>query len=554
MVIKIPNFSQTKGLIIAFVLVFLFKTEYLCGQESIYFYYYRVYFRDKGDNDPSGFSSGELLSERAIKRREKAGIPVPDLMDIPVFRGYIDQVSELGFTFHCASKWMNSALFKTQTPANTNLLLAFPFVLDVKIVKSPTAKKSQFIDKLDFPSVQADSPYDRPITMVNGYPLHSSGFTGKGILIALLDGGFLYTDNASSLVNLRNRNGIKGAYDFVRKNKFVYNYSNHGTAVLSVLAGKIPEVIEGTSQGADYLLLRTEDTGSEFPVEEDFWVAGAEFADSSGADIISSSLGYANFDDHSLDYKYSDMNGNTAFITKAADIAASKGILVVNSAGNERSKKWIRIIAPSDGYAVVAVGAVDANNLISDFSSSGPSADGRVKPDNAAMGVSIPVQNDPNTITRSSGTSFSCPVLSGMSACLMQAVPKALNSDIIKVLHSSADRFEKPDSLYGYGIPDMADALTKLQDFFVKVPEEETFVSPNPTTGDIEINFRSAPEMLIIEIYSASGKVVFNKKYPEYAGRTLRISELQYREQGIYFVRLITGNGTFVNKVIKINN
>jgi serine protease AprX len=449
---------------------------------------------------------------------------------------------------------MNTALFKTQSPADINLINNLPFVSEVKIVKTP-GKKSYFNDKLYFQIEPSDLvPYDRPVTMVNGYPLHNSGYIGKGILIAVLDGGFSDADQISSLINLRNRKGIKATYDFVENNEFVYSSSSHGTAVLSVLTGKIKGQIEGTAQGADYMLLKTEDVQSEFPCEEDFWAAGAEFADSSGADIISSSLGYYNFDDPSLNYKVSDLDGKTAFVTRVADIAASKGILVVNSAGNERTANWRRIIFPSDGYSVIAVGAVDGNNLISTFSSAGPSADGRIKPDNTTMGVSVPVQTSATSIGRSNGTSFSCPVLSGMAACLMQAVPLALNTDIIEALHSAADRYNTPDSLYGYGIPDMVIALAKLQDQYVKVPDEEIIAGPNPTMGDIELIFREPPGALTIEIISLTGKVLFRKDYPEYAGRTLRITELQNKVQGIYFLRLIRGTGTTIKKIVKLRS
>ena len=537
---------------IALTLLLLSAAEFVFAQNASYMYFYRVYFRDKGDNTIEKFSPADLLSSRALDRRQKAGIPVPDFRDLPVCQGYLDRISASGFKLHCTSKWMNTALFKTQTPADLNLLRNLPFVSDVRIVKT-TGKKSLYNDKLSFSVDQAYlPPFDRPVNMVNGYPLHNSGFNGKGILIAVLDGGFFDADQASSLINLRNRNGIKATYDFVEKNRFVYSYSTHGTAVLSVLAGKIEGSIEGTAQGSDYILLKTEDVQSEFPCEEDFWTAGAEYADSSGADIITSSLGYYNFDDPELNYKYSDLDGNSAFVTRAADIAASKGILVVNSAGNERNTNWHRIIFPSDGDSVVAVGAVDGNNLISTFSSAGPSADGRIKPDNSTMGVSVPVQVSATSIGRSNGTSFSCPVLSGMAACLMQAVPMALNSDIIQALHASGDRYNSPDSLYGYGIPDMLTALTKLQDQYVKVPDTDVFAAPNPTTGNIEIIFLKQPEELTIEIISVTGKVLYRKEYREYAGRSLLITELQNKEAGIYFIRFIRSSGTDVQRIIKI--
>jgi hypothetical protein len=449
---------------------------------------------------------------------------------------------------------MNTALFKSQVAFDINILLQLPFVSDVKVVKTP-GNKNRYSDKLSFQIVQTDlPPFDRPLMMINGYPMHNSGYDGKNILIAILDGGFLNSDQITSLNDLRSRNGIKKTRDFVKNNESVYNASIHGTAVLSVLAGKIPGMIEGSAPGADYLLLKTEDVESEFPCEEDFWAAGAEYADSLGADIISSSLGYFNFDDPSLNYKYSDLNGNTAFVTVAADIVASKGILVVNSAGNERNSTWKRIIFPADGDSVLAVGAVDGNNHISDFSSSGPTFDGRIKPDNVTMGVNVPIQISGNSVVRSSGTSFSCPVLSGMAACLMQAVPGAFNADIIKVLHSTSDRSSFPDSLYGYGIPDIVLALNELQNQYVKNPENGVLVYPNPTRGDFEIVLSDPPENFTIEIVSIAGKVIYRKDYTGYAGRTIIITDFQHREQGIYFLKVTDASRVRVRKIIKLKN
>ena len=522
------------------------------GQSPVYSYFYRVYLRDKGDVFSGKFSATDLLSPRAIERRQKAGIQVPDFRDYPVNRDYINKISLSGLKLHTTSKWMNTALFKSQSFFDIKILLDLPFVSDVKVVKTP-GNKNRYSDKLDFQTVQTDlPPFDRPITMINGYPMHNSGYDGKNILIAILDGGFLYSDQITSLDDLRSRNGIKKTWDFVKNNESVNNANVHGTAVLSVLAGQIPGMIEGTAPGADYLLLKTEDVESEFPCEEDFWAAGAEYADSLGADIISSSLGYFNFDDPSLNYKYSDLNGNTAFVTRVADIAASKGILVVNSAGNERNSAWKRIIFPSDGDSVVAVGAVDGNNLISDFSSAGPSADGRIKPDNVAMGVNVPVQTSGSSVVRSSGTSFSCPIISGMAACLMQAVPRALNSDIIKVLHSSADKYSFPDSLYGYGIPDIVLALTELQYQYVKNPDDGILAYPNPTRGDFEIILSDPPENFTVEIVSIAGKVIYRKDYAGYGGRTIVITDFQYREQGVYFLKITDASRVRVRKIIKL--
>ena len=536
------------------LLVFLGTSILLNGQQTQYNYFYRVYFVDKGDHQPSNYPPSQLLSERALKRREKIGITVPDIRDIPVFSGYLEGISSLGLTLHSTSKWMNTGLFKTTLPIDPAIILTLPYVKDIKTVKTPSTKSS-FTDKLDFPVYQEDTyPYDRPVTMINGSVLHTSGYNGTGMLIAVLDGGFYNTDIIPSLQHLRNRKGIKVTYDFITNNEFVYSYHNHGTAVLSVLAGIVDGQIRGTASGADYLLFRTEDVMTEFPVEEDFWVTAAEYADSAGADIISSSLGYFLFDDPALDYKYSDMDGNTAFVTIAADIAASKGILVVCSAGNERNKEWKRILAPSDGDSVISAGAVDGNNVISVFSSAGPAADGRIKPDNTAMGVNVPVQVTPTTVITSSGTSFSCPVLSGMAACLMQAVPAATNTGIIEALHYSADRYYYPDSLYGYGTPDMLKALDKLQDIHLIKPSTEFVTGPNPTKGDVDIIFREAPGTITIEIFNMCGVAIYRKQIPEYAGRSLRIEELNNKGQGIYFIRIKTDNGIFTHKIIKLRN
>ena len=525
----------------------------LSAQITTYNYYYRVYFRDKGSLNPANFKADDLLSSKAQKRREKAGIPYPVLNDLPVNKDYINQIISRGFTFHCSSKWQNTCLFKTVNQEDINQLRNLPFVSDIKIVKRPVGKRL-YSDKLTLHLINStDSPpFDRPLTMLNGQLLHSSGFNGDGILIAILDGGFLKADLVSSLDNLRARKGIKGTYDMIQRNKFVYNYHYHGTAVLSVLAGDIPGEIEGTAPGADYWLIRTEDTDSEFPVEEDYWAAGAEYADSLGADIISSSLGYYNFDDPSMNYKFSEMNGRSTFVSRAAEFAASKGILVVNSAGNERTTDWKRIVAPSDGDSVLAAGAVDENNLISAFSSAGPSADRRVKPDNVAQGVSVVLQIEPESLARASGTSFSCPILSGMCACLMQAVPNALNMNIIEAIRKNGDRFNRPDSLYGYGIPDMVNTLKMLQDDFILKPPDRTTFGPNPFTDNFEITFREVPGKLRVQIFNVSGKLIINKSFNDYVGRTIRINDLQNAPEGLYFVKLSSSSYTITHKVIKL--
>lgn len=526
---------------------------YLSAQGQ-YNYYYRIYFRDKGSNTISEFRPEDLISERALKRREKIGIESLDYIDLPVAGKYLNEITSFGFKLHCTSKWMNTALFKTDYPADINQLLSLPFVKEVRVVKNTTSEKNKN-DKLSFQVFTSDQPsFDNPLTQVNGLSLHESGLTGKGIMIAVLDGGFLNADKISSLIDLRRRKGIIATFDFIEKREFVYDYHNHGTAVLSVLAGMTPGTIHGSGPEADYILLRTEDVNSEFPFEEDLWTAGAEFADSAGADIISSSLGYFNFDDPSMNYKYSDMDGNATFVTRAADIAASRGILVVNSAGNERDNSWKYIIAPADGDSVLAIGAVDEDRVVSAFSSAGPAFDKRIKPDVAAQGVSVPIQVNKETVERGNGTSFSCPVISGICACLMQAVPKATASNIRDAVRMSADRFIQPDSLYGYGIPDIVKTLQILQAKFIPQTDNLSSVSPNPFQNEITVNFSQEPGWLRVEIINISGTLIYTKEYGNFISRTLILDEVKGIKPGIYFIRLSSRHGKQTHKVIKVTN
>ncbi len=522
--------------------------------QQVYNYFYRVYFRDKGAADPSQYNLSGLFSRRAVGRRARNGNPDPDMQDLPVNRDYLDQVTALGFTLHCTSRWMNSVLLKTEAPADTGPVSSLPFVSEVRLVKDPAAK-GLFRDKLDLEPDQGGlSPYDRPMTMINALSVHNSGFTGEGVEIAILDAGFTGADRIESLQPLRQRLGIRGTYDFVKGNSFVYDYHYHGTAVMSVLAGSVPDLLSGSAPGASYWLLRTEDPETEFPAEEDYWATGAEFADSAGADIISSSLGYFNFDDPSMNYKYSDLDGRSAFVTRVADMAASRGMLVVNSAGNERDSYWIHIIAPADGESVIAVGAVDGDKIISDFSSAGPSYDGRVKPDVVAQGVSVPVQFDPGIVSRAAGTSFSCPVISGLCACVLQAVPAAMPADIITAVRSAADRFLHPDSLYGYGIPDFTEVISGLQDKLLRKPVNEPLVFPNPFDSEVSIVFTAIPNKLRIEVFSLSGKLIFERDLAEYISRSFILADFGQIQDGVYLLRMSTPSGIFTKKIIKIGN
>lgn len=515
-------------------------------------WFYRVWFNEKSSGTEDYFPE-DLLSPAAIARREKYNIPLLDESDIPVSRQHIITLSHLGLGLRCTSKWLNTALFAAASPKDIEALEEYYFIDSIQLVRHPSDPVKRSNNKYGITEPLAGPVPSDPRVPLNGTVLHQSGLTGKNVIIAVLDAGFANADEIESLLHLRQRGGIIATRDFVNGTSHVYDYHTHGTSVLSILAGSLPGIISGTAPGADYLLLRTEDDESEFPVEEDYWVAAAEYADSAGADIITSSLGYFTFDDPAMNYSFSDMNGDMPFITRGADRAASKGILVVNSAGNERNKEWKRIIAPSDGDSVLCVGAIRFDLSISDFSSAGYSSDRQVKPDVVAPGVAVPIQPEPGLWYSGSGTSFSCPVISGMCASLMQAVPRASPAEVIDALHRSSDRYSQPDSLYGYGLPDFLNTLRLLEEKHTVMPSELVTAGPNPFTNEILFWFREPPGRLRITVTGANGKRVMEMNYPVFVARSFRVEGLDHLGQGIYLVKVTTQLGERVFKMIRVS-
>lgn len=518
------------------------------GYDDLWFY--RVWFSEK-TYSISEYSPDDLLSPAAISRRERYGIPLITESDIPVSSQHILAFTGKGFRLRCTSKWLNTALFSTTEAKDISSFGEYDFVDRIQLVKHPADQAKRDNSKYGTIELQADPDAFDPRLPLNGNVLHESGFTGRNITIAVLDAGFINADKIEALEPLRKRGGIITTRDFINSSSYVYDYHTHGTSVLSILAGAMPGIINGTAPGAKYMLLRTEDVLSEFPVEEDYWIAAAEYADSAGADIITSSLGYFEFDDPSMDYPFSDMDGDRPFITRGADMASSKGILVVNSAGNERNKAWLRIIAPSDGDSVLCVGAVNHDLTISDFSSAGYSSDGRVKPDVVAPGVLIPLQFEPGVWHSGSGTSFSCPVISGLSASLMQAVPDASPLEIINALRKSSDRYTRPDSLYGYGLPDFLKTLRLLEDEHTFRPEAMMSAGPNPFTDEILVWFHEPPGSLTVTITGTNGTTILARHFPAFAARLFRLDGLGSLAEGFYLVRIVTDQGEEVYKMIR---
>ena len=435
-----------------------------------------VWLKDKANSNFAISEPSQFLTQRAIERRIRYQIPI-DSTDLPVSQSYLDQMRAVpGITILNVSRWLNAVTVDIDDHDALNAVNALPFVKSTSpVALRGIAGKIKFIEKVE----PAPEILSKPLSVTSNYYdygnqaqlemqlhhgefLHNIGLRGQGLHIALLDGGFLNYNQLPAFDSMNANNQVLSTWDFVAREESVREDHSHGMMCLSTIAANIPGMFVGKAPAASFHLFRTEDTGSEFPIEEFNWACGAERADSLGADIISSSLGYGYQFSASLpDYPFADLNGDITVSARAADMAAAKGILVFNSAGNSGNDYWKKITTPADGDSVIAVGAVSTNGQVAAFSSYGPSADGRIKPDLASVGVSAMVQS-PAGLATANGTSFACPNLAGLAACLWQGFPEAGNMRVANALKESANRFTSPDDRTGFGIPDMRKAFSLL--------------------------------------------------------------------------------------------
>jgi hypothetical protein len=457
-------------------------------------------------NNPSTF-----LSVSCIERRNRFNIAI-DSSDLPIPHAYLDSIRLSGnVEIINTSKWLNQVLIKTNDAAALEKIRTFPFVkndfaIAQKAIKSKESgrlnigrpiKKENAIA----PTVSATSlnyGYAGPqITLHEGEFLHNKGFQGAGIKIAVFDAGFYKYQNITAFDSLRINNRILDTWDFVQQNGSVNEDDAHGMWCLSILAANIPGTFVGSAPEASYYLYRTEDVATEFPIEEQNWAAAAEQADSLGVDIITSSLGYNQFDDSVFNHTYSDMNGQTTMITRASTYAINKGIIITNSAGNEGARKWKYIVAPADGTDVLTVGAINILKKVAAFSSYGPSSDGRVKPDVTSVGWNTFLISSTGEVGRGNGTSFSNPNIAGLTACLWQAFPTLSNKEIINAVRQSSDHYTNPDDRIGYGIPNMHKAYTILEglqrskDLKRILKNDRLKIFPNPISNQFNIFYKS---------------------------------------------------------------
>jgi len=530
---------------------------------------YWVKFTDKNDSPYSIDNPEAFLSQRAIDRRTNQGIAVIE-NDLPVNPAYISGVSGAGATLLTVSKWFNSVTVEASNQSIIDAINALPYVesIEKSSGNGNGNTEKEFFDREAYliknqdnlKSASAGTSYDygqayNQIDMLNGIALHDMGYDGEGMVIAVLDAGFLNVDDIAAFDSLWMNNQILGVRDFVSPlSPDIYDSHYHGCMVLSTMGANVPGVIVGTAPKADYWLMRTEDGGSEYLIEELNWVAGAELADSVGADVINSSLGYTTFDDSDMDHSYEDMDGNTAPITIGADIAASKGILVVNSAGNSGNDPWHYIGAPADGNEVFSIGAVDGSGGYAGFSSVGPTADGRTKPNVVAQGSGSTII-DPWTgnVSFGSGTSFSSPITAGMVACLWQANPDKTNFEIMTAIESSGSIASDPTDQLGYGIPDYMDAnsiLTVIEN--AEISANDLSVYPNPFSNDFAIRVNDEIVIQEIELMDITGKRIELKKVGE-GEQSIQFNNLRILPEGVYLLKLYAESHTMTKKIIKTN-
>lgn len=435
-----------------------------CGVQAQMPYKYRVFLTDKEENKALLSKPEQLLSERALTRRVHHEVSV-DTTDLPVSASYVKALAEAGFPFVCASRWFNSVVVSAQDSNAIHTLTALPFVREAKLVWKDNGVQPSFFVEED--TVAEDKKVGKEpsliqLTALKGNELHEAGFRGEGMQIAVFDGGFLNADRIEAF-----KGKVVGARDFVDPQGDIYATHPHGTNVLSVMALSPQANFSGTAPNASYWLFRTEDSSSEYPIEEDYWIAAAEHADSLGIDIINSSLGYNVFDDANMSYNVDQVDGKTAYITQGATMAASKGILVVNSAGNEGDGKWKKLTFPGDSPKALTVGAVDTTQFkAAHFSGHGYVKEGLVKPNVSGIGAPAFVVTDQGVFNTLMGTSFSTPAVVGLAACLWQALPQLRNHEIIRLLEKSATKSQQPDSLVGYGLPDVYQAYLRGRIFF----------------------------------------------------------------------------------------
>ena len=510
---------------------------------------YMVFFKDKLNTPYSVDEPAQYLSERAIERRLRQGIAITE-SDLPVSIDYVSQLTALGVDVYFKTKWMNGVLVQTSA-AKIAEVEGLPFVSSTELV-GPGAVLTQtrtlpvasaFREVNDSGTLNTNLQ----LSMLGIDEMHAENFRGEGIVIAVMDGGFLGVNTSEVFEPIFADNRIVGARDFVQNSYDPYQYSTHGTAVLSCIGGLFNETLKSGAPEASFILLVTEEVATEYRIEEYNWLFGAEYADSLGADIINTSLGYTEFDLTAMNYTYDDLDGQTTIVTRASEMAFDKGMLLVTSAGNSGNSRWQFISAPADGENVLAVGALTPSLTKASFSSIGPSADERVKPDVVALGQEVVVFSS-DQYHLSSGTSFSAPLVSGLAAGLWQANPDWTNRELLEALRQSGSNFGNPSDTWGYGIPNFrlegaeivlssADEITDIQAY------------PNPIgNGNLTLAIPGTERFQQLRIYDLKGNHLHSQPIAQQGDQEIEMKDLP---NGLYILTLEGNERSRVIKIIK---
>ncbi len=508
-----------------------------------------VYFKDKPNKAAFYASPTSELSQKSLDRRARYGIALND-QDAPIETSYIQNVQNLGFVVKDYSKWMNGVAVNA-TSAQIAILQQQPYVQMVeRFIKHPSGGKmtpEKMANKFDEfnKSVLTEFNYGTglaQINQVNLRPLHVAGYTGAGVTIAVIDTGFPRVNTGSAYSRIRNNGQIKGGYNFINKSNDIYNTSmnNHGSYCLGVIAGYISNQYVGSAPDADFYLYASEDGANEIPEELIYWTEAAEEADRKGVDVISTSLGYYDFDDTRYNLLYEDMNGTTSFIARTAQIAVEKGIFVLAAAGNEALNPWHYIITPADNEKVFTVGGVTSTGASSSFSSYGPNAAGQVKPDASARGTNTAMAYN-NSATTSSGTSFATPLAAGGVACIIQAMPNRPLAEIRELLRQKSSIYPNTTPQLGYGILNFGNTYATMgTDNTTKMGQLKIF--PNPVANTFTIDTHE--KIISIELYDVLGRKIQQLNNE-------KTSNVEHLASGLYFIKVKTDQKEYVEKLIK---
>lgn len=529
------------------VLIFILASYAAEAQTNQYF----IFFKDKVGTPFSISEPDKFLSYRSIERRQKQSITTTE-EDLPVNPGYVNQVKLAGAITFFTSRWWNGVVVEADATV-MGTISSLPFVSGYVLI-APGKKNmgGRVQSKKQKKNTSADQPVNQTqLQQIGLDEMHAMGYLGEGIWIAIFDSGFQGVNVSSPFAPMFSENRVKQTFNFVNNTDGVYQSDDHGTEVLSVIAANTPGVYTGGAYKAEYVLYLTEDVRSEYRVEEYNWTIAAERADSAGVDVINSSLGYNEFDDSSMDYARSDLDGEKAVITRAARKAIERGIVVVCSAGNEGGNSWKLVTPPADAEGILAVGSVNSVRTLSNFSSQGPTSDNRIKPDVVALGSGTSVIKSNGSLGSVSGTSLASPLIASLAAGVLQAFPSLSAAEVYDAMVNSADQANRPDNLMGYGLPHFRAILNYIAS---EQSEEIVSIYPNPVTGDsIQIKLKLVPNTPVdITIFDAQGRLVEEYSHQlNWLNNPLEY-DLSKLQPGLYLMRINTGTQIATLKFVKV--